>query len=1136
MAADLMRKAQESRRAAETVVAASTAISNGQRHRSVDAALAKLKTIKKTHKDSVAENDIRLVVMLNDSGEEHHALLQHVFPANKPLLVGEASDLTSLTYMEEPNVLRSLQERYGHRQCYTAIASILVAVNPYKRLDIYGADYMMKYRTEANGGAGHKGKLPPHIFAWAETAYADLCRPFSTRRQAAPVNQSIIVCGESGSGKTESSKYLMRYLANRSHSAVGAGDDEIEKHERLVERQVLEANHILEAFGNANTLLNHNSSRFGKFTRLYFATENVGAGHGEVVGASTTTYLLEKSRLVRQNKGERNFHVFYQLCAGLNAREKAELHLEGVDATEFHYINQGGCMTVDGIDDREWFSGLLKSMGVLGITEADRAQVFSVIAAILHLGNIDYVEDPKTAGASIIKPACETSLQFAADLLGLSSPELKAAFRKRLTTVRIKTPTEWIEKNLSVTDARFNRDSVAKSIYSGLFGWVVGQINRALTATTSLPWIGILDVFGFESFQTNSFEQFCINFANEMLQQHFNQEILLSEQKEYAKEAILWQPMNVPDNQSTIDLVSDSRTGILSLLDSSCRMRGTTVDAFVDSLIKAHAKHERFDQVVRRGVNKDVRAGFVIHHYAGHVVYNAAEFLVKNNDSDDPDSVALFSQSSSAVLRALFQANGDDEPAAKAGGPRKAQTSFSSVSATFKKQLASLMETLQSTSAYFVRCIKPNTKCESWAFDLDYVRPQLRCGGLVEAVRMLKVGFPTRVTFDQVYAQYSPLLDPAPRTPLNKRDFSQAVLFLFGLRRNEYQLGLTKVFFRAGKRAFLETVMNRDEKLTAKDMAALMGFINRKRWQRLIGTVKSLVIQWRAIKLERCLEQWRQAARILCIYHRSLVRRLRRARRTIAIRRLQAAVKTYSLTCAAMGELRKAKLEQERLARLEQERQEQSRRQKQAEEAAAAAAAAAAQEDEQRRAEAERAEIAAAVARATAAAGGAGAAAAGGRGPKSSTSSRVASVAHSRVASTLAGQGTAAPAGAAGDSKRVQALEAENAQLQEKLRTALAEIDRLKDVVDQLDDINNRLVEDLMNELVLRTQVQEESAGGGPLPAMAQGDMYGAAAAEANVDQFKASGGFVPPAHAGPRRQLISHASARRNESECAIQ
>eukprot|EP00474_Spongospora_subterranea_P006514 CRZ06972.1 hypothetical protein [Spongospora subterranea] len=1121
LAADLMRKAKESRKAVESAVSATTTASKNIKHKVQDGALAKLQTIK-GKSASISESDVTLLVILAD-GREHQALACHVYPANKSMLVGEASDLTGLTYMEEPNVLRSLQERYGHHNCYTNISSILVALNPYKRLEIYGTEYMMKYRDRNNRSLG------PHIFASAETAYSELNRPFSIRRQPnGPVNQSIIVCGESGSGKTESSKYLMRYLANRSHAAVledDDDDDDTKNHERLVERQVLEANHILEAFGNANTVLNHNSSRFGKFTRLYFATENIHAGNGEVVGASTTTYLLEKSRLVRQNQSERNFHVFYQMMEGLNSTQKKALRLDGVTSSSFHYINQGSCFKVTGIDDCNWFIGLVKAMGVLGISEDDRSQIFSILAALLHLGNINFVLDDN--GASEISTESVPSFENVALLLGLNDPELLQLLRKRLTTVRIKTPTEWIEKNLSIDDAVFNRDSIAKSLYSNLFRWIVDQVNKSLSSTQSLPWIGILDVFGFESFQNNSFEQFCINFANEMLQQHFNQEILLSEQKEYAKEAILWTPINVPDNQDTIDLVCDARTGILALLDSSCKMRGTTLQAFVDSINKQHSAHERYSQVSRRGAHKDIAHGFVIHHYAGNVVYNAAEFLIKNNDSEDPDSVVLFCKSSSSVVANLLETGQDAGPTDK--GPRKVQSSFSSVSGTFKKQLSSLMDTLNSTSAYFVRCVKPNTSYESWVFDLDYVRPQLRCGGLVEAVRMLKVGFPTRVSFDAVYAQYSPLLNPPPKTPLNRRDFSQAVLFLFGLRRNEYQLGLTKVFFRAGKRAFLETVMNRDEKLSEKDMGALLGFVNRKRWQRGIATVKSTVIVWTSIRMLRLLELWRIAARRLIIYKRTFIRALRRARRRLAAQTMQSAVISYLRACEVMGSLRKAKLEAERLEL--QRKQQEERLLKEA------------QREEQRRIKEEEAAAQfaarAAVAKAAMSSAATVAVDASVNPPSNVVVAQAAdvSVVKSQTVSSVA------------DQIRIKDLEAEVASLQQQLKTANAEIDRLEDVVDQLDDINNRLVEDLMNELVLRTQLQEENQS---LPSLsAPSSITGKSTFGSDPDPdpdlvnfdhgFKASGGFAPSdSSAGrqrPRTNLsVTRHGSRRNPSECSIQ
>lgn len=863
--------------------------------------------------------------------------LKFIFPINNPELVSRCPDLTGLTHMEEPNVLFSLYHRYENDHIYTNVASILLAVNPYQELSIYDNQTMMTYRSKS--ATGKTQGTSPHVFSVAEEAYSNLTSPFSKKRKKNPKNQTLIVCGESGSGKTESAKHLMRYLANRTYDLSKSVHDASQQSQ--VERQVLEANVILEAIGNANTLLNHNSSRFGKFTKLFIntdATNECGVCEiGKVLGAATETYLLEKSRVVRQNPGERNFHLFYICLAGLKSEHRELFELVDFGPEDFYYTNQGGIFEVPGIDDAKWYNNLVKALSIVHVDEELQTQLFGIVAALLHMGNIEFIADGTSDDGSVITEQSKFHALSAAKLFGVNVEDLV----RRLTTTNVKVVKETIAKKLNPRDASVNRDSIAKALYDDMFSWVVDQINAALNGPGDFSWIGILDVFGFESFENNSFEQFCINFANERLQQHFNFSILLSEQREYALEGILWDPLQIPDAEDTIQLIT-SKQGVLDLLDSTCKLKSVGPDSFVKDLFEVHRGHPRLYQIPRSGGPKHFKRemGFGIEHYAGTVYYNAEEFLAKNTDSTDPDTAKLFRASShfvvAEVVTPLSERTRIDYPEISGSPPRKTgkginvainitgskqklRSKFASVSNTFSKQLKVLMETLAATNSYFIRCIKPNTLKKPSIFDPVYVRPQLKCGGLVEAVKMLKKGFPTRVSFQEIYNQYSPLLYPQPTFELNRRDFSQAVLALFDLQRSEYQLGLTKVFFKAGRRALLENVMNRDSKLSPEDMDILMNFLMKKRWQRALATIKATVVFQKCIKRIRAIHRLFKATQVIKVIQKSifsLLHRVRRRRLQDSSFTVQAGLRVVVVSLRSSKKIAQVKLERERIEKL----------------------------------------------------------------------------------------------------------------------------------------------------------------------------------------------------------------------------
>lgn len=739
------------------------------------------------------------------------------FEANPPHLDG-VPEMSALIHLEAPNVLHNLECRYKQGEIYTSISKVLIAINPYRSLDLYGPEVIQRYQQAASDMKRRlKSDLPPHVFTVAQTSYFNLVK--------LKMNQSMIVCGESGSGKTESAKHLMRYLAANSKSEE-RGMNSNSKVE--IENQVLDANPILESFGNAKTVLNNNSSRFGKFTKLVFQSDMI-----KIAGSFIETYLLEKSRVTKQDLGERNYHIFYMLCRANNLISFAhEFCLS--EPENFFYLNQSGTSTAEGINDEEKVGELLSALKTLSFSEQEQKDLLCATAAVLHVGNIKLVPDQKDY--AIPNKESAKTIEIIVKLLKLDVNKLI----ERLTTKKIKVARETISSRLSLAEGGTNREALSKAIYQGIFLWLVKKINeelyRAESRDDSLNWIGILDVFGFESFLHNSFEQFCINFANERLQQYFNGYILLSEQDEYIAEAIKWTPLRVANNQDVIDLIDRGKNSILGVLDSECMVGTSTKETFIQNLFKIFPANKRLAQIRRKktpGVSGYVNMhGFSIVHYAGKVIYTVDDFLVKNNDAPSAENVNLLAGSESKLVQGLLVST--DAPAeGTRGGGLKSTGKF------FSKQLEILMNNLQATTPFFVRCIKPNPLKKPYIFDWKYVRPQLECGGIIEALRILKCGYPTRCTYESIFDRYGHILHPTP-PKLNKRDFCEAVLRCCGtgLDRTEFQLGLTKCFFRPGKQEFLEELLQGPE-LKPEVVVEIKRFLLNKRFQRARGVITS---------------------------------------------------------------------------------------------------------------------------------------------------------------------------------------------------------------------------------------------------------------------------------------------------------
>ncbi|XP_061969970.1 myosin-9 isoform X4 [Populus nigra] len=580
-------------------------------------------------------------------------------------------------------------------------------------------------------------------------------------------SNSILVSGESGAGKTETTKMLMRYLAYLGGHSGAEG--------RTVEQQVLESNPVLEAFGNAKTAKNNNSSRFGKFVEIQFDKK------GRISGAAIRTYLLERSRVCQISDPERNYHCFYLLCAA--PHEEIEKYKLG-NPKSFHYLNQSNCYELVGVSDAQEYIATRRAMDVVGINEKEQDAIFRVVAAILHLGNINFEKDEDIDSAVVKDEQSLFHLQMTAELLMCDPLSLEDALCKRVMI----TPEEIIKRSLDPHAAAVSRDGLAKTIYSRLFEWLVDKINVSIGQDpNSKCLIGILDIYGFESFKANSFEQFCINFTNEKLQQHFNQHVFKMEQEEYAKEEINWNYVEFVDNQDVLDLIEKKPGGIIALLDEACMFPKSTHETFAQKLYQTFKDHKRFIKP------KLTRSDFTIVHYAGEVQYQSGQFLDKNKYYVVAEHQDLLSASKCSFIAGLFPPL--SEESAK---PSK----FSSVCSRFKIQLQQLMDILNSTEPHYIRCVKPNNLLKPATFDKINVIQQLRSGGVLEVIRIKCAGYPAHRTFSEFLIRFGIL---APE--IFKGNYEEKVACKWILEKMElkgYLMGKTKLFLRAEQMAELD--------------------------------------------------------------------------------------------------------------------------------------------------------------------------------------------------------------------------------------------------------------------------------------------------------------------------------------------
>ncbi|CAM0882392.1 unnamed protein product [Alopecurus aequalis] len=664
-------------------------------------------------------------------------------------------DMTRLSYLHEPGVLDNLSVRYAKNSIYTYTGSILIAINPFQRLP-----HLVDVRTMEKYKGASLGDLEPHVFAIADVSYRQMMNEGKSN--------SILVSGESGAGKTETTKLLMRYLAFLGgRSGTGGG--------RTVEQQVLESNPVLEAFGNAKTVRNNNSSRFGKFVELQFDKS------GKISGAAIRTYLLERSRVCQTSSPERNYHCFYFLCSAPS--EDIKRYKLG-DPSSFHYLNQSSCIRVDGINDAEEYLATRNAMDMVGITEQEQEAIFRVVAAVLHLGNINFAKGSEADSSVIKDDKSRFHLNTAGELLMCDCEKLENALIKR----EINTPEGVITTTVGPNSATISRDGFAKQIYSRLFDWLVNRINASIGQDPSSDkLIGVLDIYGFESFKTNSFEQLCINFTNEKLQQHFNQNVFKMEQEEYTREQINWSYIEFVDNQDVLDLIEKKPGGIIALLDEACMFPKSTHETLSQKLYEKFKNHKRFAKP------KLSRTAFTIQHYAGDVTYQSDHFLDKNKDYVVAEHQELLNASRCSFVSVLF-------PPASEENTKSSKSS--SIATRFKMQLHELMETLSSTEPHYIRCVKPNNVLKPAIFENTNVLQQLRCSGVLEAIRISCAGYPTRKQFHDFLHRFRILAPEILKEKNDEKLTCQKVLDKIGLQG--YQIGRTKVFLRAGQMAELD--------------------------------------------------------------------------------------------------------------------------------------------------------------------------------------------------------------------------------------------------------------------------------------------------------------------------------------------
>ncbi|XP_021103173.1 unconventional myosin-XV [Heterocephalus glaber] len=741
-------------------------------------------------------------------------------------------DMTQLEDLQETTVLSNLKTRFEQNLIYTYIGSILVSVNPYQMFGIYGLEQVQQYIGRA------LGDNPPHLFAIANLAFAKMVD--------AKQNQCIIISGESGSGKTEATKLILRYLAAMN-----------QRRDVTQQIKILEATPLLESFGNAKTVRNNNSSRFGKFVEIFLEG-------GMISGAITSQYLLEKSRIVFQAKNERNYHIFYELLAGLPAQLRQAFSLQ--EAETYYYLNQGGNCEIAGKSDADDFRRLLAAMEVLGFSSEDQDSIFRILASILHLGNV-YFEKYETDAQEVASVVSAREIQAVAELLQISPEGLQKAITFKVT----ETMREKIFTPLTVESAVDARDAIAKVLYALLFGWLIARVNALVSPQQDTLSIAILDIYGFEDLSFNSFEQLCINYANENLQYLFNKIIFQEEQEEYIREQIDWREITFADNQPCINLISLRPYGILRILDDQCCFPQATDHTFLQKCHYHHGANPLYSKP------KMPLPEFTIKHYAGKVTYQVYKFLDKNHDQVRQDVLDLFVRSRTRVVAHLFSSHAPQAAPQRLGKSSSMTRLYKAhtVAAKFQQSLLDLVEKMERCNPLFVRCLKPNHKKEPSLFEPDVVMAQLRYSGVLETVRIRKEGFPVRLPFQMFIDRYRCLVALKYSLPANGDMCVSVLSRLCTVTPNMYRVGVSKLFLKEHLHQLLESMREHVLNLAALTLQrCLRGFFIQRRFRSLRH--KIILLQSRArgyLARQRYQQMRRSLVKFRALVHTYMDRR-----------------------------------------------------------------------------------------------------------------------------------------------------------------------------------------------------------------------------------------------------------------------